>query len=55
MKKKVLTKKLLLSRETIATLNRDEMTSLLAGNKTEIGETCLTDAVCCPNDNSADT
>ena len=55
MKKKVLTKKLLLSKQTIASLSEGEMNFIFAGGKTEIGETCLTDAACCPDDNSADT
>jgi len=49
MKKKVFTKKLLFSKETVATLNEEEMNSVFAGVKTDIGDTCITDAVCCPN------
>ena len=55
MKKRVITKKLVLSKERIATLNGAEMKSLLAGSKTEIGATCYTDAVCCPLPNPTGT
>lgn len=49
MKKRVFATKLVLNKEVIATLKGDEMNSVLAGNKTEIGATCLTDEVCCPD------
>jgi natural product precursor len=52
MKKNVFTKKLVINKKTIASLNDAEMNSLLGGNKTEIGVTCYTDAVCCVNTNS---
>ena len=55
MKKKVFTKKLLFSKETVATLNHEEMNAVFAGARTEIGDTCLTDAVCCPNNAPTDT
>ena len=49
MKKRIFATKLVIKKEIITTLNYDEMDSVLAGSKTEIGDTCLTDAVCCPN------
>jgi hypothetical protein len=49
MKKKVLTKKLVLSKKTVAALNYDEMNLMRGGVITEIGHTCYTDAKCCPN------
>lgn len=55
MKKRVFTNKLVFSKERIATLNGNEMNSVLAGNKTEIGDTCLTNAACCPSGNSDET
>ena len=55
MKKRGLTKKLVLRKEIIATLNSDEMNLVFAGAKTEIGTTCITDAVCCPLPNPTAT
>ena len=49
MKKRFFAAKLVLNKDIITKLDGDEMSSVLAGNKTEIGETCLTDKVCCPN------
>lgn len=49
MKQRVLEKKLVIKKELIAALDSAEMSSILAGNKTDIGQTCLTDNLCCPN------
>jgi natural product precursor len=43
MKKKVVTKKLVLTKETIAALNNNEMDAILGGTKvTELLHTCYT-------------
>jgi len=52
MKQKVFTKKLIVNKETIASLSDNDMRLLLGGGKTEIGATCTTDAACCLEDQS---
>lgn len=49
MKKKVITKKLVLTKETIATLNNNEMDAVIGGNEvTQLLHTCYTQGCGCP-------
>ena len=60
MKKKVIAKKLVLTKETIAALNKNEMTAIVGGTKiTELLHTCYTYGCGCPttgvNENGGDS
>ena len=56
MKKKVFSKKLSLEKVTIAALNAQEMNSVLAGEFSEVRETCRTYGCTCPTkDNLVET
>jgi len=49
MKKKVIAKKLVFTKETIAALNNNEMTAIVGGTKiTELLHTCYTLGCGCP-------
>ena len=60
MKKKVIAKKLVLTKETIAALNNNEMDAIIGGNEvTQLLHTCYTQGCGCPttgaNQNAIDT